>query len=65
MSPDRTPVVDVHSSEVRGIVGGILAVANDKEKQAYEDMLGIGVPTDVAAQVVGERIAKRMEAFTK
>lgn len=64
MSPDRTPRVDVHSSEVRGIVGGILAVANAAEKQSYEDMLNIGVPIDTAAQIIGERIEARMKMFT-
>lgn len=64
MSPERSPIVDVDSRDMKGIDGGILLTANDEEKRAYQDMIDLGVPSFVAAQAIAERIAERTKLFT-
>ena len=57
--------MDVDSADMKGITGGILLVANEEEKLAYQDMINLGVPDIVAAQQIAERIEARIKLFTE
>ncbi len=54
-----SPPIDVDSSQLRGLNGGVMLLATKDEKTAFDDMLKLGVPTDVATEVIAKRIAAR------
>ena len=50
---------------VRGINGSILIVATPEEKQAFRDMVLLGMSQDDAAQVIARRIQERTRGFVE
>ena len=49
----------------RGINGSILIVATAEEKQAFRDMVLLGMSQDNAAQVIARRIQERTRGFVE
>lgn len=49
----------------RGINGSILIAASDEERQAFRDMVLLGMSQDDAAQVIARRIQERTRGFVE